>query len=200
MFNQEYIQATLLEAADIAATRLAQKFALVQMGKTGSCTLEEAENLYNLASKILTEGAQDLIPETLELPEDEAPADAPAADTEDMGGDLDLSDLEGIVLPDSEGNQYIIQDGILVPYEEESDDDAGIVVGSDDAASATDAVDPATAGATDATDEDAEEEELDESTGVVAGSTDNVTQAIEENSIFVNNSSIVSNLLKNMKI
>src|SRR5574344_875505 len=51
----------------------------------------------------------------------EVDADVAAANA-DEDGDFNIEDLEGIILPDSEGNQYVIQGGIIVPYTEE---DAG---------------------------------------------------------------------------
>lgn len=133
-FNKTFITGTLMEAADYAATTLSQRFALKQMAEKGSCTLEEAQNLYELSYRMLTEGSEDLIPENLELPDtatDEADptaaqdaavdADVAAAGGEGEDEDFAIEDLEGIILPDSEGNQYLIQGGILVPYNEEDD-------------------------------------------------------------------------------
>lgn len=210
-FNNQFVTDTLLEAADIAATKISQNFALKSIAENGSCTLDECQNMYELAYRAISEGSEDLIPENLELPDatdstdpmaaQDAQVDADVESAED--GDLDLSDLEGIVLPDSEGNQYIIQGGILVPYEEESSEEmGGAVAGEDlaggDLAGGDDAPMVAGDGDDDSGNplEDKEDEELDESTGVV--STD--VQAIEETtSVFANNSSIVSNLLKNVQ-
>ena len=182
-FTNNFVVATLQEAADMAATTLSQQFALNQIATKGSCTLEEAENMYNLAHRVISEGAEDLIPENLELPDATDEVDPTAAqdaavdaDVGTDGGDLDVEDLEGIILPDSEGNQYIIQGGILTPYNEE---DTG----------AGDEEIPADADAG-----------LEESTiGDGAGSIEESTQAIEENTVFAGNSSIVANLLKNMQ-
>ena len=66
-FTKDFVVASLQEAADIAASTISQQFALNQIATKGSCTLEEAENMYNLAHRVLTEGSEDLIPETLRL-------------------------------------------------------------------------------------------------------------------------------------
>ena len=213
-FNNEFIAGTLQEAVDIAATKLSQTFALTQLSENGVVTLEEAQNMYNMAAQILTEGSADLIPENLILEAedatddmdpnaDNAPDPTMAQDTDvdadvDAGmgeEDLNLDDLEGIVLPDSEGNQYIIQGGILVPYEEDNGDDSSIngAAGGDTPNDGSDV---------DGSDDDLTKPEDDE--GITEGSDlskeggdVNTVAPIEENSIFASNSSIVANLLKN---
>ena len=212
-FTKDFVVASLQEAADIAASTISQQFALNQIATKGSCTLEEAENMYNLAHRVLTEGSEDLIPETLDLPEDGATdevdptlAQDQAVDAEvsaDEGADLDLEDLDGIILPDSEGNQYIIQGGILTPYNEEdagSGDDAGVPVdgapvgGDDNLEEGTVVTTTPEAGA------------IEEGTAIgcdpaaMAKAGDVKVDAIQENTIFAGNSSIVANLLKNMNV
>lgn len=218
-FTKDFVVASLQEAADIAASTISQQFALNQIATKGSCTLEEAENMYNLAHRVLTEGSEDLIPETLDLPEDGATdevdptlAQDQAVDAEvsaDEGADLDLEDLDGIILPDSEGNQYIIQGGILTPYNEEDagageeedgdagipGDDAGAPVGEDDnLEEGTVVTTTPEAGA------------IEEGTAIgcdpaaMAKAGDVKVDTIQENTIFAGNSSIVANLLKNMNV
>lgn len=218
-FTKDFVVASLQEAADIAASTISQQFALNQIATKGSCTLEEAENMYNLAHRVLTEGSEDLIPETLDLPEDGAGAtdevdptlaQDQAVDAEvsaDEGADLDLEDLDGIILPDSEGNQYIIQGGILTPYNEEDagageeeDGDGGIpaagapVGGDDNLEEGTVVTTTPEAGA------------IEEGTAIgcdpaaMAKAGDVKVDTIQENTIFAGNSSIVANLLKNMNV
>ena len=220
-FTKDFVVASLQEAADIAASTISQQFALNQIATKGSCTLEEAENMYNLAHRVLAEGSEDLIPETLDLPEDGAGAtdevdptlaQDQAVDADvgaDEGADLDLEDLDGIILPDSEGNQYIIQGGILTPYNEEDagageeedgdagipGDDAGAPVGEDDnLEEGTVVTTTPEAGA------------IEEGTAIgcdpaaMAKAGDVKVDAIQENTIFAGNSSIVANLLKNMNV
>lgn len=208
-FTKDFVVASLQEAADIAASTISQQFALNQIATKGSCTLEEAENMYNLAHRVLAEGSEDLIPETLDLPEagatDEvdptlAQDQAVDADIGAEGADLDLEDLDGIILPDSEGNQYIIQGGILTPYnEEDAGDDAGAPVGGDDnLEEGTIVTTTPEAGSIE------EGTAIGDSAGEAANANANIEtgdikiDTIQENTVFAGNSSIVANLLKNM--
>ena len=220
-FTKDFVVASLQEAADIAASTISQQFALNQIATKGSCTLEEAENMYNLAHRVLTEGSEDLIPETLDLPEDGATdevdptlAQDQAVDAEvsaDEGADLDLEDLDGIILPDSEGNQYIIQGGILTPYNEEDagageeeDGDGGIPAAGDDAGAPVGGDDNLEEGTVVTTTPEAGA--IEEGTAIgcdpaaMAKAGDVKVDAIQENTIFAGNSSIVANLLKNMNV
>ena len=198
-FNKTFITGTLMEAADYAATTLSQRFALKQMAEKGSCTLEEAQNLYELSYRMLTEGSEDLIPENLELPDATDEVDPTAAqdaavdnDVAAAGGEVEddfaIEDLEGIILPDSEGNQYLIQGGILVPYNE--DDDSSVT---------TDGEEPAD-------DEPiAPDDQIAENTTVGASAAPVMENTIEENTdvapieenTFAAHSSIIANLIQN---
>ena len=193
-FTQTFIAGTLEEAVDYMATRLSQNRALQLIAENGSCTLEEAQNMYELSHRILSEGSEDMIPETLEIPDAtdndtlaaqdaEVDADVAAAGGE-VDEDLDLAELEGIILPDSEGNQYIIQGGILVPYAEEDDNSVMASEGE----------------------EESEEEEMEENSTVNGDSVKNIEEnttvensqnIIEENTTYAAHSSIIANLLKN---
>lgn len=218
-FTKDFVVASLQEAADIAASTISQQFALNQIATKGSCTLEEAENMYNLAHRVLTEGSEDLIPETLDLPEDGATdevdptlAQDQAVDAEvsaDEGADLDLEDLDGIILPDSEGNQYIIQGGILTPYNEEDtgaggDEDGDAGIPGDDAGAPVGEDDNLEEGTVVTTTPEAGA--IEEGTAIgcdpaaMAKAGDVKVDAIQENTIFAGNSSIVANLLKNMNV
>lgn len=199
-FNKTFITGTLMEAADYAATTLSQRFALKQMAEKGSCTLEEAQNLYELSYRMLTEGSEDLIPENLELPDATDEVDPTAAqdsavdaDVAAAGGEVEdedfaIEDLEGIILPDTEGNQYLIQGGILVPYNE--DDDSSITT--------TDGEEPAD-------DEPiAPDDQIAENTGVNASAAPVMENTIEggdvapiEENTFAAHSSIIANLIQN---
>ena len=192
-FTQTFIAGTLEEAVDYMATRLSQNRALQLIAENGSCTLEEAQNMYELSHRILSEGSEDMIPETLEIPDatdddtlaaQDAEVDAEvAAAGGEVDEDLDLAELEGIILPDSEGNQYIIQGGILVPYVEE--DDNSVMASGD---------------------EEESEEEMEENSTVNSDSVKNIEEntnvensqnIIEENATYAAHSSIIANLLKN---
>lgn len=194
-FNPNYVQNTLHEAAEFAATSITERYALTTLAKNGTVSIEETENVYDIAYRLLTEGSEDLIPDTLDLPDaQDASVDA---DVAGAGGDedLDISDLEGIVLPDSEGNQYIIQGGILVPYgdDQDGDDDNG---GGDAPAGDVDPADTA------ATDDDLEEgTKPTEGTSITEGTEAGTAEQTEltENTIFSSTSEFVKNLV-NAKI
>lgn len=190
-FNPNYVQSTLTEAAEYAATAISERYALSTLAKNGSVTLEETENVYDIAYRLLSEGSEDMIPETLDLPDaQDASVDG---DVAAAGGDedLDISDLEGIVLPDSEGNQYIIQGGILVPYGDDQDDDDN---GGGDAPQPTAATDDDLEEGTKPT----EGSTLTESTEGTEGA-ENGTEELTENTIFSSTSEFVKNLV-NAKI
>ena len=210
-FTNNFVVASIQEAADLAASSISQQYALNQIATKGVCTLEEAENMYNLAHRILNEGSDDLIPEQLDIPNAEdgatdavdptlaqdAGVDADVDADTDADADLNLEDLEGIILPDSEGNQYIVQGGILTPYNEEDtgageDEDAGIPVAGED-----DNLEEGTVVTT-----TPEAGAIEEGTTISAGEAtgDVKVDAIQENTIFAGNSSIVANLLKNMNV
>lgn len=207
-FTNDFVVASIQEAADLAASSISQQYALNQIATKGVCTLEEAENMYNLAHRVLTEGSDDLIPEQLEIPEggdgatdavdptlaQDAGVDADVDADADADADLNLEDLEGIILPDSEGNQYIVQGGILTPYNEDGsnadgDDDAGMPVDGgdteDNLEEGTIVGDP-TAGT----------QTIEENTGAQVAQ----VTSIEENTVFTSNSSIMANLIKNVQL
>lgn len=215
-FTKDFVVASLQEAADLAASTISQQFALNQIATKGSCTLEEAENMYNLAHRVLTEGSEDLIPENLELPEagatdevDPTLAQDQAVDADvgagtDDGSDLDVEDLDGIILPDTEGNQYIVQGGILTPYNEEDAGAGDDAMPADDGAGAPAADDNLEEGTAIGCDPEAgaieEGTTIGDGAGEPAATANGETkvEAIQENTIFAGNSSIVANLLKNM--
>ena len=208
-FTNDFVVASIQEAADSAAASISQQYALNQIATKGVCTLEEAENMYNLAHRILNEGSDDLIPEQLDIPNAEDGAtdavdptlaqDAGVdADVDaDADADLNLEDLEGIILPDSEGNQYIIQGGILTPYNEDGsnsdgDDDTGMPV---DGGNDEDNLEEGTI----VSDPTAGTQTIEENAGAQAAPTAQVT-SIEENTVFTSNSSIMANLIKNVQL
>ena len=125
----------------------------------------------------------------------------------DEGADLDLEDLDGIILPDSEGNQYIIQGGILTPYNEEdtgAGEDAGISAAGDDAGAPVGGDDNLEEGTIVTTTPEAGA--IEEGTISAGEATANAkagdvkVDTIQENTVFAGNSSIVANLLKNMNV
>ena len=187
MQNNDFLLDTINEAIDAGADAIATQYALQRLNETGSVNIQECATIYLMAKEILTEGTEDLIPDNIELPEDDG-----GLDEEDE--DLDVSDLEGIVLPTADGGLMVIENGVLVPYSEEA---AATPAG--EAPEAPEAgVDP---------------EELKESETNVEGSTDKGqnelnentdagenpnTQTIEESADLSKHSSVVQSLISQM--
>lgn len=187
MQNNDFLLDTINEAIDAGADAIATQYALQRLNETGSVNIQECATIYLMAKEVLTEGNEDLIPDNIELPEDDGELD-------EEGEDLDVSDLEGIVLPTADGGLMVIENGVLVPYSEEA---AATPAG--EAPEAPEAgVDP---------------EELKESETNVDGSTDagqnelneNTdagenpdTQTIEESADLSKHSSVVQSLISQM--
>lgn len=109
MQNNDFLLDTINEAIDAGADAIATQYALQRLNETGSVNIQECATIYLMAKEVLTEGNEDLIPDNIELPEDDG-----------EGEDLDVSDLEGIVLPTADGGLMVIENGVLVPYSEEA--------------------------------------------------------------------------------
>ena len=184
MQNNDFLLDTINEAIDAGADAIATQYALQRLNENGSVNIQECATIYLMAKEILTEGNEDLIPDNIELPEDDGELD-------EEGEDLDVSDLEGIVLPTADGGLMVIENGVLVPYSEE--------------AAATPAAPEAEAGV--------DPEELKESETNVEGSTDEGqnelnentdagenpdTQTIEESADLSKHSSVVQSLISQM--
>ena len=183
MQNNDFLLDTINEAIDAGADAIATQYALQRLNENGSVNIQECATIYLMAKEILTEGNEDLIPDNIELPEDDGELD-------EEGEDLDVSDLEGIVLPTADGGLMVIENGVLVPYSEE--------------AAATPAGEPAP---------EAPEAALNESETNVEGSTDEGqnelnentnagentdTQTIEESADLSKHSSVVQSLISQM--
>lgn len=132
------IQQTITECVEV----IGNNFALDTLKLNGVVSMEEVNTVRAIATKILTEGQEDFIPENLEIPDMPAAPMGVAEDTteslEDL--DLDVSDLEGIVLATAEGTEFVIQDGILVPFTLGGTGDAMALDVSEDEDDALDAV------------------------------------------------------------
>ena len=109
MQNNDFLLDTINEAIDAGADAIATQYALQRLNENGSVNIQECATIYLMAKEILTEGNENLIPDNIELPEDDG----------ELDGDLDVSDLEGIVLPTADGGLMVIENGVLVPYSEE---------------------------------------------------------------------------------
>lgn len=180
MQNNDFLLDTINEAIDAGADAIATQYALQRLNETGSVNIQECATIYLMAKEILTEGTEDLIPDNIELPEDDGELD-------EEGEDLDVSDLEGIVLPTADGGLMVIENGVLVPYSEE--------------AAATPAGEPAPEAALNESETNVEgstdegQNELNENTN--AGENPD-TQTIEESADLSKHSSVVQSLISQM--
>ena len=180
MQNNDFLLDTINEAIDAGADAIATQYALQRLNETGSVNIQECATIYLMAKEVLTEGNEDLIPDNIELPEDDGELD-------EEGEDLDVSDLEGIVLPTADGGLMVIENGVLVPYSEE--------------AAATPAGEPAPEAALNESETNVEgstdegQNELNENTN--AGENPD-TQTIEESADLSKHSSVVQSLISQM--
>ena len=182
MQNNDFLLDTINEAIDAGADAIATQYALQRLNETGSVNIQECATIYLMAKEILTEGNEDLIPDNIELPEDDGELD-------EEGEDLDVSDLEGIVLPTADGGLMVIENGVLVPYSEE----AAATPAAPEAG-----VDPEELKESETNVEGSNDEgqnELNENTD--AGENPD-TQTIEESADFSKHSSVVQSLISQM--
>ena len=128
------------------------------------------------------EGNEDLIPDNIELPEDDGELD-------EEGEDLDVSDLEGIVLPTADGGLMVIENGVLVPYSEE----AAATPAAPEAGVAPEELKESETNVEGSSDEG--QNELNENTD--AGENPD-TQTIEESADLSKHSSVVQSLISQM--
>ena len=175
MQNNDFLLDTINEAIDAGADAIATQYALQRLNENGSVNIQECATIYLMAKEILTEGNEDLIPDNIELPEDDGELD-------EEGEDLDVSDLEGIVLPTADGGLMVIENGVLVPYSEE--------------AAATPAGESVPEAALNESETNVEgQNELNENTD--AGENQD-TQTIEESADLSKHSSVVQSLISQM--
>ena len=178
MQNNDFLLDTINEAIDAGADAIATQYALQRLNETGSVNIQECATIYLMAKEVLTEGNEDLIPDNIELPEDDGELDK-------EGEDLDVSDLEGIVLPTADGGLMVIENGVLVPYsEEEAATPAGEAPETNSEGSETEAGEEAHEGS-----------ELNENTNT---DVDSGVQSIEESADLSKHSSVVQSLISQM--
>lgn len=99
----EYFAQTLGEVLEETSMNMGNAMVLSHLQKNGSVTLEEANFYHNLVTDVITEAAEDFIPDELDVP------DAPVADAP-------------IELYDAVGNKYVFQDGQLIPVDASEDE------------------------------------------------------------------------------
>lgn len=99
----EYFAQTLAEVLEETASNMGNKMVLDHLSKNGTVSFEEAEFYKTLCMEVLTEAADEFIPEELDVPEAPAP-EAP------------------IELFDAVGNKYLFQNGQLIPVDAEEEE------------------------------------------------------------------------------
>lgn len=185
MQNNDFLLDTINEAIDAGADAIATQYALQRLNETGSVNIQECATIYLMAKEILTEGNEDLIPDNIELPEDDGELD-------EEGEDLDVSDLEGIVLPTADGGLMVIENGVLVPYSEEA---AATPAGEPAPEAALNESETNVEGSAEEGSTDEGQNELNENTN--AGENPD-TQTIEESADLSKHSSVVQSLISQM--
>ena len=111
MQNNDFLLDSINESIEAGADAITAQYALHKLNTVGSVNIQECTTVFLMAQEILTEGSDDLIPDNIEIPDE-------LEDDED----LDVSDLEGIVLPTADGGLMVVENGVLVPYSEEPAD------------------------------------------------------------------------------
>ena len=185
MQNNDFLLDTINEAIDAGADAIATQYALQRLNENGSVNIQECATIYLMAKEILTEGTEDLIPDNIELPEDDG-----GLDEEDE--DIDVSDLEGIVLPTADGGLMVIENGVLVPYSEEA---AATPAGEPAPEAALNESETNVEGSAEEGSTDEGQNELNENTN--AGENPD-TQTIEESADLSKHSSVVQSLISQM--
>jgi hypothetical protein len=183
MQNNDFLLDTINEAIDAGADAIATQYALQRLNETGSVNIQECATIYLMAKEVLTEGNEDLIPDNIELPEDDGELDEE---------DLDVSDLEGIVLPTADGGLMVIENGVLVPYSEEA---AATPAGEAPEAELNESETNSEGSETEAGEEAHEGSELNENTNTDVNSG---VQTIEESADLSKHSSVVQSLISQM--
>ena len=183
MQNNDFLLDTINEAIDAGADAIATQYALQRLNENGSVNIQECATIYLMAKEILTEGNEDLIPDNIELPEDDGELDEE---------DLDVSDLEGIVLPTADGGLMVIENGVLVPYSEEA---AATPAGEAPEAELNESETNSEGSEIEAGEEAHEGSELNENTNT---DVDSGVQTIEESADLSKHSSVVQSLISQM--
>lgn len=183
MQNNDFLLDTINEAIDAGADAIATQYALQRLNETGSVNIQECATIYLMAKEVLTEGNEDLIPDNIELPEDDGELDEE---------DLDVSDLEGIVLPTADGGLMVIENGVLVPYSEEA---AATPAGEAPEAELNESETNSEGSEIEAGEEAHEGSELNENTNT---DVDSGVQSIEESADLSKHSSVVQSLISQM--
>ena len=102
---KEYFAKTLTQVLEETSTNMGNAMVLDHLASKGSVTLEEAEFYHNIVTEVITEAAEDFIPDSIEVPEEVAPQ---------------MAEGEGEVFYDKAGNAYMFTQGQMVPVDGEA--------------------------------------------------------------------------------
>jgi len=173
----EYFAQTLAGVLEETSTNMGNAMVLNHLSKHGTVTLEEAEFYHGLCTDVITEAAEDFIPDEIEVPEQEEA-------------------LPPIELFDAVGNKYVFQDGQLIPVDGDQDDDGM----SDDQEVQGDLpvdADPETAQyAESETVDDKDDNDVLEESGAVVTESEVIA---EESEVLEESSTVVARILANLK-
>ena len=173
----EYFAQTLASVLEETSTNMGNAMVLNHIAEKGSVTLEESEFYHSLCSDIITEAAEDFIPDTIEVP------DAPEAEAP-------------IELFDAVGNKYVFQDGQLIPVDGDQDDDGMADAEEDHGELPVDAPPADAPEPMDDPQQMAESEEVSEEEGAIV---EESTVIEEESEILEESENVVARILANLK-
>ena len=183
----EYFAQTLASVLEETSTNMGNAMVLNHLSKNGAVTLEEAEFYHNLCTDVITEAAEDFIPDEIDVPDDQGDVPADQGDVPADQGDDDA--LPPIELFDAVGNKYVFQDGQLVPVDDDQDATDDV---DQDAAAADDAAVP-----DDTTNQgDYQESEVVDEKAPVIEESEGIA---EESEILEESSTVVARILANLK-
>ena len=121
---EQYFAESLTDTLEETSTTLGNKLVLEHLAKTGNVNLEEAEFYHGLTLEVITEMAEDFVPD-MNAPQDpEAGAPGQEEPAPGMGEEMGAPEQgpEGEVFYDKMGNAFVFQDGQMLPVD---GDDAG---------------------------------------------------------------------------
>ena len=189
----EYFAQTLASVLEETSTNMGNAMILNHLSKNGAVTLEEAEFYHNLCTDVITEAAEDFIPDEIDVPDDQGDVPADQGDVPADQGDVPADQGDDDALPpielfDAVGNKYVFQDGQLVPVDDDQDatDDVDQDAAADDAAVPDDTTNQGDYQESEVVDEKAPV--IEESEGIA-----------EESEILEESSTVVARILANLK-
>jgi len=97
----DYFASTLANTLEETSNYMGNALVLNHLAKNGSVSLEESEFFHTICTDVITEAAEDFIPDTLDVP-----------------------DEQDEVYYDKDGNAYMLSNGAMVPVDGGSTDDS----------------------------------------------------------------------------